>query len=66
MKPDCLTAGSWLEDYGTLDRKSQIFTILMLGYQRLHPKMLRILLPMNFSVPYLFSERFLWTSLKLL
>jgi hypothetical protein len=48
MKPNYWTFGKWLEDFGTLDRKSQLLTILMLGYQPLHPKLLRILLSMNF------------------
>jgi hypothetical protein len=49
MKPDYWTSGKWLENCGTFDRKSQLLiTILMLGYQRLHPKLLRILLQMSF------------------
>jgi hypothetical protein len=28
MKPDCQTSERWLEDFGTLDRKSQLLTCL--------------------------------------
>jgi hypothetical protein len=38
MKLDYQISGKWLKDFGTLDRKSQLLTILILGYQRLHPK----------------------------
>jgi hypothetical protein len=59
--------------FETLDRKYQLLTILTLGYQRLHPKLLRILLPMNFRShirplkgSYGLRSHLQWTSLKLL
>jgi hypothetical protein len=41
LKPDgCRRSRIWLEDFGTFDRKSQLLTILILGYQRWYPNLL--------------------------